>query len=478
MRARLPCDGGLVPWAPRRSEHASPPSPRVAQRRDLAGAHPGREPVAPRRPSAPLGSREFAAAAPACHPALGYEPLRGAEVRRAPGHHDPRSGGGREIPAACRSLETSDRGCARAVSDRRVRASGRARAAAVLGLLAPAERKRSCPGADLRPVGDPAAAGARRAVLHADHRGRGHRAWRRRPSGRARRRFRAPRNRARRHLRAALAHPADRAERGAVSARRASLPPSHPTADVLFREAAHRRHPVPLHLPSADPEPPRRRDDRGGAGWHHGGAYARHALRLQHAAGADRDGRAPALCALAARPLPHPLAAHRGHDPGGRGRELDLHRKRAGDTEPQAVQPRERARRAVAEPVCRGRERQRPPRPHENRLQHVERADLRARDRRRGLSRGPAGARKSSHRRDDLRLHELQAAFHRQGGAARREGAGSSHARPSSRAPVRYCADAARTGARSSACLYAPDRGQDRAEASLLPLFRDRSLRP
>ena len=61
--------------------------------------------------------------------------------------------------------------------------------------------------------------------------------------------FRAPRNRAGRHLRAALAHPADRAERGAVSARRASVPASHPAADVVLREAAHRRHPVPLHLP-------------------------------------------------------------------------------------------------------------------------------------------------------------------------------------------------------------------------------------
>ena len=40
---------------------------------------------------------------------------------------------------------------------------------------------------------------------------------------------------------------------------------------VLLREAAHRRHPVPLHLPAADPQPPRRRHDRGGDRWHHGG---------------------------------------------------------------------------------------------------------------------------------------------------------------------------------------------------------------
>ena len=74
-----------------------------------------------------------------------------------------------------------------------------------------------------------------------------------------------------------------------------------------------------------------------------------------------------------ARALPCSVAAHRGNDPGRRPGELDLHRDRPGHPEPEAVQPRKRARGPVAQPLRGRRERQRSPGPGQDRLQHHQR---------------------------------------------------------------------------------------------------------
>jgi len=71
------------------------------------------------------------------------------------------------------------------------------------------------------------------------------------------------------------------------------------------------------------------------------------------------------------------VAAHRSHDPGRSPGKLDLHRNRARDSEPEALQPGKRARGPVVEPVRRGRQRQRTPRPRQGRVQHDQRPRLR-----------------------------------------------------------------------------------------------------
>ncbi len=73
--------------------------------------------------------------------------------------------------------------------------------------------------------------------------------------------------------------------------------------------------------------------------------------------------------------------------------------------------------------------------------------DLRAREHRHHLSGGEARTEQPTHGRHDLRVHELQAAVHRKGGAAGGEGARLPHSRSASRTARRYRAE--RAGARS-----------------------------
>ena len=78
---------------------------------------------------------------------------------------------------------------------------------------------------------------------------------------------------------------------------------------------------------------------------------------------------------------------------------------------------------SVAQPLCRCGERQCSPRPHEDRVHNNQRCAVRVGERRHDLPRRQAGTEQQPDHWDDLRLHELQTALHREGRPTGRKGA-------------------------------------------------------
>jgi hypothetical protein len=92
MRAGEPRDGRQLAGHPHRPAVAAPALRAVAQGRQLREPGARRLGAGPGQPAAQARYAQPARAAAALHPALGHEPLRGAEVGLAAAPRDPRPG--------------------------------------------------------------------------------------------------------------------------------------------------------------------------------------------------------------------------------------------------------------------------------------------------------------------------------------------------------------------------------------------------
>src|SRR5205823_4446735 len=197
------------------------------------------------------------------------------------------------------------------------------------------------------------------------------------------------------------------AEHLALCNGKSPVSPSGAAAALLFREAPYRRHSLPLHLARADPERRRRRAHHRDHRWTDGHRHLDRSLPVQPGARRRDSRRLPPLSDFEIGAISAVPRAQRSGDPQQGAGKFGADRDAAGNPEPQALQPRKRAGKPMAEPLCQCYQRRGPYRPHKDPLYHAERSDLRARKHRHRLPRCANGSERSPDHRHDLRHHGL-----------------------------------------------------------------------
>ena len=478
MRPGQPGDGGRVLGPPHRHGQHAPAFLGVAQGHhaeepDRDGARPG-----PAATLAQAGHPPPDAAAAALRAALGHEPLRGAQGRLARLRDAPRSRGGRAPDADGRRRQPLHR-----------RGAG-AHAGAVLPQArgTPALQPAVADGARGRSQArhasaDAAGSGAaglhaRGAVLPAVDGGRGAGGVGPRPRHRAGRRLPAAGAAADHHRRGAIVGHHRAGHRPQLPVAGQHLRPPDAAAAAVVREAAPGRHRLALRLDPDHPAQPdhavRRRHHRRPAGDRHAGGDA----GLQPGAGVREPGLGVAVRAAALGDLRRAARGHRRTDHPRVAPEHLLHRIGARHPERAPVPAPGRAPHRLDERAGRAVQRRPAHRAVDDLVPDRQLAadQLGARDR--GLARRARGHGSPLHGGHAVRLPELQGAVQPAHRVADRPLVRAAHAGPARRARGRHRAVGAREGALRLRGRPGRRGGVDRGAQRVLPLRRQRALRP